>query len=405
MLKLMARTAKAQKTAKKLKEAQQKTTRHLKEKEARDHLRLKQKVLVENMKAARIARREDYELGPLAPNRHAGEQGEKYGTAAGQLLQYYKLPRNELERAKKRRGENEFRVNDRVVVLRGRERGKIGTVFEVQDETMKILGVNHVEMHVPEWMRKAESSTAPVRSMSAPVPLSDVRLVYPVAGPDGKDREVIVAAMDFRWRQIPGTQEKKRRIPGTQEKDYSVPHKGDLLALDDPSAEENPLITRFTPAPGYKWEKVRYIKGQAVEIVTVKPADEDVDEPYTDSDTLRIQTEKETFLPALTQPPMPPEVIDELRGKYSDYRDRHEPEYIAKKEEIDEGRERLKRSNVLRMMTPHREFSIRSRMAVQAYRKRRAPDVSVLAAIGEHMSRSKSLKLSSPKAVSPEAAP
>ena len=49
-----------------------------------------------------------------------------------------------------------------------------------------------------------------------------------------------------------------------------------------------------------------------------------------DHDTLRLQTEERTWMPTLLEPPMPGGVIDELRHKFSQFRDRHEPEYIAK---------------------------------------------------------------------------
>ena len=48
-----------------------------------------------------------------------------------------------------------------------------------------------------------------------------------------------------------------------------------------------------------------------------------------DEDTLRLDTEERTWLPTLLEAPMPVEVIDELRHKYSSFRDRHDPEYIS----------------------------------------------------------------------------
>lgn len=49
-------------------------------------------------------------------------------------------------------------------------------------------------------------------------------------------------------------------------------------------------------------------------------------------DTLRIDVEERTFVPTLLRPPMPEAVLDELRNKYSRFRTRHEPEYIARLE-------------------------------------------------------------------------
>lgn len=60
----------------------------------------------------------------------------------------------------------------------------------------------------------------------------------------------------------------------------------------------------------------------------LEPA-EKVDQP---GDTLRIDVEERTFVPTLLRPPMPEAVLDELRNKYSRFRTRHEPEYIARLE-------------------------------------------------------------------------
>ena len=52
-------------------------------------------------------------------------------------------------------------------------------------------------------------------------------------------------------------------------------------------------------------------------------------------DTLRIDTEQQSFLPTLLRPPMPFGVVDEMRNKYSKFRDRHDDDFIAKKEAED----------------------------------------------------------------------
>jgi len=46
-----------------------------------------------------------------------------------------------------------------------------------------------------------------------------------------------------------------------------------------------------------------------------------------ESDTLRYQVEEATWTPTLLRAPMPASIIDELRGKYSKHRTRHEPSY------------------------------------------------------------------------------
>lgn len=77
-------------------------------------------------------------------------------------------------------------------------------------------------------------------------------------------------------------------------------------------------------------------------------------------DTLRDEVEKKTFIPSLLKPPMPTELIDELRNKYSKFRTRHEPEYIARKEEEADVKGMAHRK-VLTMQTPRMELSAKRR--------------------------------------------
>ena len=74
----------------------------------------------------------------------------------------------------------------------------------------------------------------------------------------------------------------------------------------------------------------RIIPGLEVEVPW--PKEEEPEHEDTDSDTLRMTVDERTFEPVLNELPMPASVIDELRGKYSRFRTRHEPEYIARKE-------------------------------------------------------------------------
>lgn len=72
-------------------------------------------------------------------------------------------------------------------------------------------------------------------------------------------------------------------------------------------------------------------------------------------DTLRINVEERTFIPTLLRPPIPENVIDELRNKYSRFRTRHEPEFMAAREaEVQEKRDRAQLMDSVR--TPLQEF-------------------------------------------------
>ena len=80
----------------------------------------------------------------------------------------------------------------------------------------------------------------------------------------------------------------------------------------------------------------------------------------TASDTLRIEVDVKSYIPTLLRPPMPRSVIDELRNKYSVFRTRHEPEYIAKKD-AEEKAKLEKKKTIKAMRTPLMEANRKER--------------------------------------------
>jgi large subunit ribosomal protein L24 len=106
--------------------------------------------------------KEDWRLGPLRPNRAFGGAAEKYGALTGEQMQKPEIPvhtqRNRNE-ARAKRGleltyplvvddKKYFHVakDDRVVVIRGREKGKIGLIQSIVERTHEVIvtGVNMV---------------------------------------------------------------------------------------------------------------------------------------------------------------------------------------------------------------------------------------------------------------------
>ena len=156
-----------------------------------------------------------------------------------------------------------------------------------------------------------DSDKRPFRSVPQPISLDKVRLVFPLTDPDiGLTRDVIVKKLVNGpiWHdRHTGKQKWSRIIPG--------------LGIKVP------------------WPKVepKEHKDHAV-------------------DTLRMDVESRTFVPTLLRPPMPNSVIDELRNKYSIFRTRHEPEYIAEKMKEDEEKE-LKKKLSEEMRTPLKEIN------------------------------------------------
>lgn len=102
-------------------------------------------------------------------------------------------------------------------------------------------------------------------------------------------------------------------------------------------------------------------------------------------DTLRIDVEEQTFVPTLVRPPIPIKVLDELRNKYSKFRTRHEPEYIARKQ--DEAAAKIAaRKTPITMQTPLQELNAKIREEKRALGEPVLTD-AMLEKIGELMSR------------------
>jgi large subunit ribosomal protein L24 len=173
-----------------------------------------------------------------------------------------------------------------------------------------------VDVAVPKYMISAEDDDKrAVRSVEKPVPLSSVRLIFPLTDPEtGVTRDVIVKKLvnSKIWhdRHL-GTTRWSRMIPG--------------LNIKVPWPRKQPR------------EHEEYA-----------------------ADTLRIDVEVRNFVPTLLTPPMPGSVIDELRNKYSVFRTRHDAEYIAAKMKEDEEKEAAKKLSE-QMRTPLKEVNRRER--------------------------------------------
>jgi len=255
---------------------------------------------------ARKNRQEDWALGPLAPRRDVGDKADSYGSVP---IFNFQLPdKNPNVRPKW------FHIAeyDRVVVVRGRDKGKIGIVNEVNKEkvTVQVRDMNMADINVPAWMQ-SERNMASLSPLAINIPLFDVRLIYPLPDPkSGAFRDVIIeqlVCVDRKWDRVKKEYDAgQRMIPGT---DTLIP-----------------------------WPD------------TLPPEYEDYE-----ADTLRISVEEETFRPYLLERPMPASVIDELRNKYSRFRTRHDWEYEQKKEaETARGEKRKELSKAMR--TPLQEL-------------------------------------------------
>lgn len=82
---------------------------------------------------AQKARREDYELGSLAPRRDVGDLKDKYGTINSYRMKAEELRGPALQKALEPFGGQHLNIvaGDRVVIIDGVDRGKIGKIREV----------------------------------------------------------------------------------------------------------------------------------------------------------------------------------------------------------------------------------------------------------------------------------
>lgn len=110
-----------------------------------------------------------------------------------------------------------------------------------------------------------------------------------------------------------------------------------------------------------------------------------------DADTPRDQVEDRSFYYSLLSPPMPPQALDELRNKYSRFRTRHEPEYVARK--VAEAAARKGRHDLLvSMRTPEAELGDRTRQAKLARGEPQLDD-DMLQRLGAIIAQTKAVSL------------
>ena len=126
-----------------------------------------------------------------------------------------------------------------------------------------------------------------------PLPLSAVRLIYPLKVPAQKDS-----------------------LGNTTREAY----------------HQDTIISSLVKLPGRKGRFIANSEralGQWVEIPKNPAAGPNEPAPSKDhdADTLRYEVEDRTWTPTLLRAPMPSGVVDELRGKYSRHRTRHEEGY------------------------------------------------------------------------------
>ncbi|KAL6400806.1 hypothetical protein AUP68_16523 [Ilyonectria robusta] len=317
-----------QKLAKRVAQAQRQASRRAQKQAQSEHqgykLRNRQALrgavteVRENLLDARRARAEDWEMGPIAPKRDLGFNG--YGMFAESVRTdwsnyglYSPHPEVVQKRCAWAGGPKmlNLEVQDRVVILDGPDKGKIDRIRSIN------LQSGHVTLETHH--RAISAGMFGNDSRSAPMPLSigSIRLVYPITNPEtGVTKDTVI-------NQLKGI----------------------------PPNMKSPNMTLDRWENGKKWDRV--VPG----INVVIPWPEVHVPEYTTqaADTIREQVEDRTFYYSLLSPPMPEQVLDELRNKFSKFRTRHEGWYVQKRE-ADEAAKKARQESVLSMQTPLQEF-------------------------------------------------
>jgi large subunit ribosomal protein L24 len=260
------------------------------------------------IKEAREARKEDWARGALAPRRDVGDLADKYGSVGMFNMSF-------AERQEKNKPKwKSILEGDRVVVIKGREQGKIAVVTAYDNDrgSVKLENTNMGDVNVPEWAQQESSLEDRLMPNAFPIPVENVRLVYPLPDEEtGIPRDTVIDRLERineQWDPVKREwDDGQRAIPGTNT----------II----------PWPAKYEPDP--------------------------VDHP---DDTLRISVEEETFRPYLMNPPMPLSVIDELRSKYSKFRTRHDWEFVQKMEARD-AREEKRKGLIKTVRTPLQELA------------------------------------------------
>ncbi|KAH6848327.1 hypothetical protein B0I37DRAFT_161420 [Chaetomium sp. MPI-CAGE-AT-0009] len=302
--------------------------------------------------AAIKARHEDLELGPLAPKRDifkTDKFGNYYGTLASDRATLSPtLSDAQLEARAAWAGGAKLLClarGDRVVVTEGPYKGQIAAISQIIKRSMSLelegnVGLTNVK--IPPFLLQEDQTI--IQQIKGYIPISSVRLVHPLQDPvTGATRDVIIREL----------------------KPVRVKH-------DRPTRKV--FFSRVVPGLNVQipWPKV--------------PPNQR--EEFAD-DTLRLEVEERTFVPTLLRPPMPETVLDELRNRYSKFRTRHTPEYIAEVEAREaEKKARRKGARVDEMLLPVQEYNRKMR---EQRRERGAPELSeeMLEKIGEVIAKNK----------------
>ncbi|KAI1175771.1 hypothetical protein F4777DRAFT_549212 [Nemania sp. FL0916] len=356
MQKLMKRVATAERVAAKRQKTKELRLYKRDKKETMPQQVMQHRMARDEVAAAKQAIRDDWAMGPLAPRVDVGPWADARGSIGeSRYASGYKLSLAQ-RNARCSWAGGAFRlclaVGDRVVLLDGPDKGRIGKISHIDDRAAEVTvaDLNKTNIRIMQIARTVENPGAAI-SLELSIPISAVRLVHPITDPTtGITEDVIINKIEAR----------------------------------------DPVTDRQTGKR--RWQRV--VPGLNISIPW--PVKDEPEKPDYDADTLRIDVEEKTFVPSLLRPPMPEAVIDELRGRYSRFRTRHEPEYVAKLEAQEQAvKDRAKLAESMR--TPLQEFHRAERDRKKRKGKPRLT-LEMLEKIGEVIARSRERTLNATRA-------
>jgi large subunit ribosomal protein L24 len=98
------------------------------------------RIEIDNVRAERLRRREDWMRGPLAPQRDAGLAGQSFGALNPYAMKPPAIPKH------LRRKFINLAPGDRVCIMKGRDKGQINEIVRVdpENETVTVKDLNMV---------------------------------------------------------------------------------------------------------------------------------------------------------------------------------------------------------------------------------------------------------------------
>ncbi|KAG8527906.1 uncharacterized protein KY384_006822 [Bacidia gigantensis] len=268
----------------------------------------------------------------------------------------------------------QFKIGGRVCLVAPRDpdnldRGRISTVTEIRhaEKACFVDGLSDIS-DLDDYERF---------SSPQPIPMSSLRPVKTIWNPIIRRPEDIIMGLDKDNYPL----EESRAI------DPKTPFSEESTEAATKRAEEERYEERATLETKAEKEEEKRLKAMRRPKWLGPEASQNNEH---DIDTLRVDVEARTWTPSLIRVPFPDGVIDELRGKYSRFRNNHDPEYIQKVEENE--RKRLAREAYLKnggnmLVSPLKQLSLQGQKKRQDSQESQTgmPSPQLLELIGRKM--------------------